>query len=204
MTAVHPNLGSLTNLPTETGTTVNSTILERIARGDQRAVKQCLDRYGDLVWSIARRMSPSPADAEDAVQEVFVDVWKSADRFRPDRASEPTFIAMIARRRLIDRLRTRERRPQTTVMTDDMDFADDQYERLERATEASLAMRALGELRPEQREAVVLSVVHGMSHAEVAQRTNLPLGTVKSFIRRGLKMVRESLENQGNPVEVAS
>jgi RNA polymerase sigma factor (sigma-70 family) len=184
-------------------TRVAESILQRIADGDDRAVKECLDRYANLVWSVARRMSPSPADAEDAVQEIFVELWKSAGRFDPERASEPAFITMIARRRMIDRLRHNERRPQTSPMPEDFDFAGDQHEQLELGAEASLAMRALDVLKPEQREAVVLSVVHGMSHSEVAERTNLPLGTVKSFIRRGLNAVRDSLAAR-EPGEEAS
>ena len=124
------------------GTQVGQSILERIAGGDERAVKECLDRYGNLVWSIVRRMT-APADAEDAVQEIFVDLWKSAGRFEPERSSEAGFIAMIARRRMIDRLRSEERRPQNSPIPEDMDFASDQHERMELGVEASLAMRAL-------------------------------------------------------------
>jgi RNA polymerase sigma-70 factor (ECF subfamily) len=172
---------------------MGQSILERIAQGEQNAVSECLDQYSDLVWSIARRMSPSPADAEDAVQEVFVDVWRSAERFRPEKSSEAAFIAVIARRRMIDRLRASSRRPQTTVMPDDMDFASDQHEKMEESLEASMALRALDQLKPTQREVLMLSVVHGMSHGQVAQRTKLPLWTVKSYIRRGLNTVRASL-----------
>ena len=81
-----------------------------MAAGDPLAVQECLDAYGGLVWSLARRMFQSRDDAEDAVQEIFVDIWRNADRFDPAQASETTFIAMIARRRLIDRLRYSNRR----------------------------------------------------------------------------------------------
>src|SRR3954470_14464574 len=84
-------------------------LLGRVAAGDQQAVRECLARYGGLVWSIARRFEA--ADAEDAVQEIFLDLWKSAARFDRQIASEASFVAMIARRRLIDRKRTRGRRP---------------------------------------------------------------------------------------------
>ena len=76
-------------------------ILERIAAGDPAAVDDCLRSYGGLVWSLARRFSPNHAEAEDAVQEIFIDVWRSAARFDRQRASENTYITMIARRRLI-------------------------------------------------------------------------------------------------------
>src|SRR5687768_16447720 len=87
-----------------------STILNRIANGDATAVQDCLKTYGGLVWSLARRMLRHPDDAEDVVQEIFIDVWKNAARFDPSRSSETTFIAMIARHRIIDRIRYAARR----------------------------------------------------------------------------------------------
>jgi RNA polymerase sigma-70 factor (ECF subfamily) len=68
-------------------------------------VRQCVEVYGPLVWSIARRFAPSTVDAEDAVQEIFVELWKHAGRYDPALVSEPTFVTMIARRRMLERLR---------------------------------------------------------------------------------------------------
>ena len=87
-------------------------LLHRVAAGEALAVRECLARYGGLVWSLARRYSPSPAEAEDAAQEIFLDLWRSAARFDPRQASETTYVALIARRRLVDRQRHRQRRPQ--------------------------------------------------------------------------------------------
>jgi RNA polymerase sigma factor (sigma-70 family) len=84
---------------------MSESILERVARGDQQAVRECIDEFGGLVWAIARRMTRSRADAEDAVQEIFVDVWRSAARYDSVQGSEKVFITTIARRRLIDRIR---------------------------------------------------------------------------------------------------
>ena len=81
-----------------------------VAGGDAGAVRECLDAYGGLVWSLARRLSPGEAEAEDAVQEIFIELWSKAGRYDEGRASETTFVAMIARRRLIDRWRQRGRR----------------------------------------------------------------------------------------------
>ncbi len=168
-------------------------VLTRIAAGDSRAVQDCIDRYGNLVWTIARRFTRSAAEAEDAVQEVFIDIWKSAGRFDPSRASEAAFVAMVARRRLIDHLRRTERRPQTTEMPEGFEVPDPNQHHPEVGAEAAIAARALQQIKPEQRNVLVMSVYHGMTHAEIVEETGLPLGTVKSHIRRGLSEVRRIL-----------
>lgn len=171
------------------------SVLARIASGDASAVQECLDLYGNLVWSLARRFTRSAAEAEDAVQEVFLDVWKSAARFDATRASEKTFVAMIARRRLIDLLRRSEARPELVPIPEHLDFADDTHERIEQTAELSTAERALAALRPEQRRVLLMSVYQGMSHGEIVSATGIPLGTVKSHIRRGLAEVRSALQD---------
>ena len=96
---------------------MSETILDKVAAAHPGAMEGCLTRYGPLVWSLARRWSPTFADAEDAAQEIFSDLWRAAERFDPRREpSEATFVAMIARRRLIDRYRKRERQPNTTEL----------------------------------------------------------------------------------------
>jgi RNA polymerase sigma-70 factor (ECF subfamily) len=164
-------------------------LLPRVAGGDPGAVRDCLARYGGLVWSIARRFEGG--DAEDAVQEIFLDLWRSAARYDPRIASEPAFVAMIARRRLIDRRRTRLRRPATEAIAADPPTADP-APRPDSCAEASQAARALDRLRPEQRHVLVLAT-HGLSHGEIAERTGMPLGTVKAHARRGLQSIRAAL-----------
>jgi RNA polymerase sigma-70 factor, ECF subfamily len=167
-------------------------LLQRIASGDSAAVRECIDQYGALVWSIARRLSRTPADAEDATQEIFIDIWRSASRFDASQGSEKVFIAMIARRRLIDKLRKTSAEPPM----DSIDVVEtvawaDPGTASETAMEAEQAARALAELRPEQRQVLELGLLHGLSQSEIATRLGMPLGTVKSFMRRGLIKVRE-------------
>lgn len=172
-------------------------VLGRVAAGDAVAIRECLARYGNLVWSIARRFEA--ADIEDAVQEIFLDLWKSAGRFDPAIASETAFVAMIARRRLIDRRRSRMRRPSadTPLAGDSSDgmLAVDPNPSAspDICAEASQAARALEQLRPEQRQVLVLSTVGGLSHGEIAEHTGMPLGTVKAHARRGLLSIRAAL-----------
>lgn len=170
------------------------SILERIARGDSEAVRHCVDLYGGLVWSMARRRGLAPEDAEDIVQEVFLDLWRSANRFDAAQASEPAFVAMITRRRLIDRLRRQQRRPQTQESLEMLEIAGDDLQRIENRVEAHLAARALATLKPRERDVLLLSTYHGLSHGQIAAHTGIPLGTVKTYIRRGLIRVRELLD----------
>jgi RNA polymerase sigma-70 factor (ECF subfamily) len=173
---------------------VAGTILHRITQGDKTAVQDCLNKYGGLVWSLARRMSASQEDAEDAVQEIFIDIWKNAERFDETQSSETTFIAMIARRRLIDRLRYAKRRISADsledIVSEPQNRADEQ---MQTSIEAKNAARALQQLRPEQRQVLQLSIVQGLSHQEISDATGIPLGTVKTHARRGLIQVREFL-----------
>jgi len=184
--------------------TSNESIFERIARGDQTAVAQCLDEYGGLVWSIVLRWVRNSWDAEDITQEIFLELWKCADRYNPEAGSEQVFVSTIARRRLIDRLRSQGRRPTTEEYHEethvdendrDPDFASVAFD-VERATEA------IEQLGDGQREILTMGVVAGMTHSEIAAATGKPLGTVKTQIRRGLIKVRELIE-RGTPGEVS-
>ena len=169
-------------------------ILNRIAAGDANAVQECLKAYGGLVWSLARRMLKNTEDAEDVVQEIFVDIWKNAERFDPSQASETTFVAMIARRRIIDRVRYAARRIAPDSLEDVLNEPANRFDvTLQTSVEASEAAKALNELRPEQQQVLQLSIVHGLSHQEISDATGIPLGTVKTHARRGILRAREIL-----------
>jgi len=178
----------------ETTIPVAETILKRIADGEQNAVQDCLDQYGGLVWSLARRMLPGGNDAEDAVQEIFVEIWKNADRFDESKSSETTFIAMIARRRLIDRIRKHTRQPYSDSI-DEMVIEPTGADGREiyASIEAERAAKAMRQLKPEQQSVLRLSIVEGYSHKEISEAMKIPLGTVKTHARRGLMEVRNTL-----------
>ena len=169
-------------------------ILKRIAAGDRNAADECLDQYGGLVWSLALRMLRNREDAEDVVQEVFIDIWKNAGRFDESRSSETTFVAMIARRRIIDRIRRAGRRISADSLEDilaEPQSRDDR--RVQVSVEAEQAAKALRSLKPEQQQVLQLSIVQGLSHQEIADATGMPLGTVKTHARRGILQAREIL-----------
>ncbi len=169
-------------------------ILQSIADGDNNAVQDCLKIYGGLVWSLARRMLRNSDDAEDAVQEIFVDVWKNAARFDPSQSSETNFVAMIARRRLIDRIRFAQRRISTDSLEDVLVEPSERSDKtMQINLEAGEAAKALESLRPEQRQVLKLSIIQGLSHQEISDATGMPLGTVKTHARRGILQAREFL-----------
>jgi RNA polymerase sigma-70 factor (ECF subfamily) len=171
-------------------------LLERVAAGDASAVEECTRRYAPLVWSLTRRLRCDPAEAEDTVQEIFIEVWKSAARYDPSRASEATFIATIARRRIIDRNRAKGRELPRELLEDDAaSHVEPTLERLGDREEAALAMEAMSTLRPAQRHVLELAIVKGLSHSEVARATGMPLGTVKSHVRRGMERVANMLKS---------
>ena len=173
---------------------VAQAILKRIANGDESAVADCLKAYGGLVWSLARRMLRNPADAEDVVQEIFVDIWKNAERFDAEQSSETTFVAMIARRRIIDRIRYSARRISPDSLEDVLTEPSSRADRtMQMSVEANEAAKVLTSLRPEQQQVLQLSIVHGLSHQEISDATGMPLGTVKTHARRGILQAREIL-----------
>jgi RNA polymerase sigma-70 factor, ECF subfamily len=174
------------------------SLLARASQGEDAAVRECLSRFGPIVWGLSRRMSPTRADAEDAVQEIFLDLWEHGGRHDPLRGTEEAFVAMVARRRLIDRRRKAQRRP----VTDSLDAVPGGREGLpegahdggiEVSAEAMMATRAMSGLRPEQREVLRLSVAEGLTQEEIAAQTGLPIGTVKAHARRGLIRIRKLL-----------
>lgn len=176
-------------------TVYDEPLLARVARGERGAAEQVLNRYQGLVWSLARRALETEADAEDATQEIFLDVWKSASRYDGSIASEATFIAMIARRRLIDRRRKIGRRPTEEAIYDDTPPPElpASLGHEDRET-ARIAREALAELSDEQQRVLQLSIFHNQSHEKISTATGIPLGTVKTHARRGLIKLRSIID----------
>ncbi|HZW10819.1 MAG TPA: sigma-70 family RNA polymerase sigma factor [Phycisphaerales bacterium] len=186
------------------------SILQQIARGDQRAVQRCIDEYGGLVWRLAARyLGDSRSETEDIVQEIFVALWLHAGRFDPARGSEAAFVATIAHRRLTDAQRRRLSRREVAA-----DSAIEPPARLAerspgpgRDTAQAAAAEAFDRLPRDERQAVWMVVWGGLSHSQIAAATGSPLGTVKTRLRRALRRMYESvhaldgvdIEREGNP-----
>lgn len=171
-------------------------LLPRIALGDTTAVDDCLDRYGALVWSLASRLSPTSTDAEDAVQEIFIDLWRNASRYRADLGEEVTFVSMIARRRLIDRQRKFRRDPEQQLV-ERMELVESgapDTSGIDRSDDEQRAVACLEKLRENERQILELSIYHGLPQSRIAHQTGVPLGTVKTLIRRGLAQLRNCMK----------
>jgi RNA polymerase sigma-70 factor (ECF subfamily) len=181
------------------------SVLQRISNGDKTAVQDCLKKYGGLIWSLAKKLLPNPEDAEDAVQEIFIDLWKNAARFDESQSSETTFVAMVARRRLIDRIRKANRQINAdSIESVLVEPANNSDKTLQMSVEAQQAAKALQNLRLEQRQVLQLSIYQGLSQKEIADVLKMPIGTVKTHARRGIIEVREylGLNERSNDKEV--
>jgi RNA polymerase sigma-70 factor (ECF subfamily) len=172
---------------------MSESVLDRVAQGDPMALRQCIDEFGRLVSTIARRMTRSRVDAEDAVQEIFIDVWRSAARFDAQLGSEKVFVTTIARRRLIDRIR---RSRMNSFMQGEAALDHDLQCAVpgnggEIRSDAEHAARVVARLRPDRRKVLRMGLLEDMTHSEIASATGMPLGTVKTQMRRGLIEVRQ-------------
>ena len=180
----------------ESPTQSTESVLAQVARREPDSLNYCIERYGNLIWSMARRYSPSQADAEDAVQEIFLELWQKADRFNPTLSAETTFVTMIARRRLIDRYRKQSRTVESTSIESDFDEQPEPSgaTSAELIDEAAKATRCLDALASNQRDILRRSIHEGKSHSQISAELQLPLGSVKSFARRGLIQLRQCME----------
>ena len=180
-----------------------ANLLARTALADQAAYAELYRLTAPHLYGIALRILREPALAEDLLQEAFVNVWHHAGTYAAAKAKPQTWLASIVRNRCLDQLRRRE--PDTITMTRDEDEREMDFEATGPTPEELLlsgadanSVRACVEaLEGGQKQAIALAFVRGMSHAELARHLHQPLGTVKSWVRRGLERLRQCLEAAG-------
>ena len=169
-------------------------LLTAVAGGDLEAFSALYDMFERPVFSVALRATSDRQRAEEAVQDTFLKIWRKARGYDPAKGAAQSWIFTIAKRSAIDVSRREQRAPLPTDLTPEDAPVPDANDELTATWQVNLA---LSELPPDQRTAVDLFVLEGLTHAEVAERLELPLGTVKTRIYGGLKRLRETLERRG-------
>ncbi|MET8677385.1 sigma-70 family RNA polymerase sigma factor [Streptomyces sp. NPDC004647] len=167
-----------------------------VARGDQEAFSSVYDAVCGPVLGLVRSVLRDPAQSEEVAQEVMVEVWRSAARFRSDRGSAMTWVLTLAHRRAVDRVRAAQaatdREHKAALLERTRDF-DDVTEQVEARLEREQVRRCIRTLTELQQQSVTLAYYRGMTYREVAELLAVPLGTVKTRLRDGLIRLRDCL-----------
>ncbi len=169
--------------------TVLATLEDRLVIGDESVLRDIFDEYGPLVFGIARKLVG--AEAEDLVQQVFLAAWRGRDRFDPSKGNLAAWLSGITRFKAIDHLRAMNRRPSTP--SGEMEDFDHVEPVVDQVVDRMILASALKSLPAARREVVELGFFGQLSHPEIADQLDLPLGTVKSHMRRGLEALQREL-----------
>jgi RNA polymerase sigma-70 factor (ECF subfamily) len=172
-------------------------LIAAIQRKDVRALEQLYDRHRVLAYSLALRMLGNATDAEDVVQESFLNVWRFSDTYRAGRSGARSWILSIVHHRAIDKLRGRQSRPLTVVLEEGIEVPDggDVWAQVAEHLTGEEVRQALERLPAEQRKTIELAFFQGYTHSQIAQLMDVPLGTVKGRMRIGLHKLKSLLEN---------
>jgi RNA polymerase sigma-70 factor, ECF subfamily len=169
----------------------DDSLLTSIKGGNQGAMTELFDQYSRMVYSVALRVLNDPGQAEDVMQEIFFQVWRSPNAFVPGRGSLGAWLAVMARNRAIDSLR--RRRPTDSVDEVILASSADLGSEVERSRMMEKVRGVLKDLPAEQQRSVELAFFEGLTHSEIATRTGDPLGTVKTRIRSALSTLRKAI-----------
>lgn len=178
----------------------DEALVALVARYDDGALGELYDRYGRVAFGLARRVLRDATLAEDAVQDAFLAVWRTAGRFVPERAQARTWLLTIVHRRAVDLVRREERRRTDPLEATPGGVADDASEAVWLSLERDRIRDALAKLPDQQREALELAYFDGFTQSQLAESLGEPLGTIKSRMFNGLSRLRELLD-EGVPEE---
>lgn len=180
------------NIPAAPSGDEDASLLARVQNGNEQALAVIFDRYSKIVYSVALRVLRDPASAEDVLQEIFLQIWRNPASFVSARGSLGGWLAVVTRNRSIDALR--RKRPtdsvEDVVLSSNFNLAEDS----ERTLMIEKARRVIHLLPPEQRKTLEMAFFDGLTHAEIAEMTGDPLGTVKTRIRSALTALRKAFK----------
>lgn len=172
-------------------------LLAQVGVGDYDAFRKIYDRYSTPLYSLGLRMLHQPAEAEEALQDTFLKIWKNADQFDIRKSRPFTWAVTIMRRTCIDRIRKLKRVPEAVTFDsmEDTDWAAPETvrETVSRHETHERVEEALKDIPDKQKQALELALFSGMTHSEIAKSMEQPLGTVKSWLKRGLFQIRNTL-----------
>ncbi|MEV8585313.1 ECF RNA polymerase sigma factor SigK [Streptomyces sp. NPDC051180] len=171
-------------------------LMARVAQGDQDAFAAVFDRVSGPVLGVVRSVLRDPAQSEEVAQEVMVDLWRSAARYRSDRGTVLNWSLTLAHRRAVDRVRSEQAasdRARRVALLDHTPAYDEVTEEVENRLDRERVRRCLRGLTERQRQSVTLAYYRGLTYREVAELLSLPLGTVKTRMRDGLIRLRDCL-----------
>jgi RNA polymerase sigma factor (sigma-70 family) len=172
-------------------------LAERFRTGDETALKCAYDRYGGAVFHLATRSLANRADAEDVAQATFVAAWMGRETFDPERGGMLGWLLGIARRKVVDRLRVAARENRATETVRSLPEPAEATDSPERVVDRLVVADELAQLPDEQRRTLELAFFDDLTHPQISAVTGLPLGTVKSHIRRGMQRLRQRWEVDG-------
>lgn len=176
--------------------TPDDELVRSLRAGHQESLGLLYDRYGKLVFTIALRILHQADEAEDLTQEVFLGFWKKGN-FQPERATLSTYLSVLTRSRALNKLRSRNSQQRSVERLQHSVYGDFSHPcPLEQATvqeQQQIVQQAMTQLSDSQRQVLTLNYMEGLSHREIAQHLNIPLGTVKTNARQGLRRLRQTL-----------
>ncbi len=170
----------------------DQNLIRRVVGGDEAALAILYDRYAGIVYSVVSRVLKDVGAAEEVLQDIFHQLWRTASNFDADRGTLAGWLLVIARNRAIDRLR-RRRKAEDTLQENLIPFALNLESTVAREELMGKVKAALAALPGSQREALELAYFEGLTHTEIAERTREPLGTIKTRLRSALQALRRTL-----------
>ena len=192
----------MSNAPEHDDRAIELELLARVAKRERAAFEQLYDRYSNILYATAMKFLKEDADAQDVVQDVFIQIWDKAKLYDPAKGKPLTWALTLTRNRSIDRIRAIQRRTrlrddfEKETVVDESAGVREALSGVDASEKSQILRDAVGRLSPEQRNVIELAFFSGFTQSEIADRLGEPLGTVKARARRGLMKLKEILGTQ--------